>query len=176
MENQKSGIRNQESGIFLSKREEGYTLLEVLIYSSILALFLLLTTQLFISIKLTNAHSIALVGLQKNCRQIIADLTPTIKAAENVMTPLPGETATTLSLNNGTILYQIENGVLQKIEDSQVWELTTNEVTVSGLSFENPIEATQTANIKIVMTVESNYLLEGGRKLSEILQTTVDLR
>jgi len=169
-------MENQKLRPPIFKNEAGYTLLEVLIYSSILALFLLLTTQLFISIKLTNAHSIALVGLQKNCRQIIADLTSTIKAAENVMTPLPGETATTLSLNNGTILYQLEDGVLQKIKDSQVWELTTDEVTVSGLSFENPVEATQTASIKIVMTVESDYLLEGGRKLSEILQTTVSLR
>lgn len=169
-------MENQKPRPPIFKNEAGFTLLEVLIYSGILAIFLLLTTQLFISIKLTNAYSISLVGLQKNCRQIISDLTQTIRGAENVTVPLPSQSASTLSLNNGTILYQLEDGVLKKTEDGQTWNLTTDEVTVSGLSFENPVEATQTATIKISMTVESNYLLEGGRKLSEILQTTVSLR
>ncbi len=92
------------------------------------------------------------------------------------MVPLPGESTAILSLNNGLILYQLVDGVLVKVDDGQAWDLTTDEVIVSGLSFENLVESTQTATIKIEMTVQSSYLLEGGRRLSEMIQTTAGLR
>ncbi len=176
MTNQLSTINYQLSTKAHPQAKNGYTLIEVLIYSGILAVFLLLVTQLFISIRLTNAQAISLVGMQKNCRQIIADMTQTIRGAENVMVPLPGESTAILSLNNGLILYQLVDGVLVKVDDGQAWDLTTDEVIVSGLSFENLVESTQTATIKIEMTVQSSYLLEGGRRLSEMIQTTAGLR
>jgi len=171
MKNRKPKTENRR----LSK-EQGYTLVEIILYSGILALFLLLTVQIFISVKLSSAHSDVFVSLSKNFRQIISDLTQTIKRAETVTSPLPGETVSTLSLDDGVILYQLGDGVFRKTESGQTWDLTTEEVTVSNLSFQNLAEADQAASIKIRMTLESNYLLEGGRRLSEDLETTVGLR
>lgn len=158
------------------RKQRGFTLIEVLIYSGVLALFLLLTVQIFISVKLTNAHSLSLVSMNKNLHQIISDLGRTIKSADSVLSPAPGASAETLSLNDGAVLYQLSDGVLQKAKDGQVWDLTSDEVTVADLFFENVVEATQTSSIRVTMTVESNYLLEGGRRLSENLETCVSLR
>ena len=163
-------------GLSGCEREKGYSLIEVLIYSSILALFLLLVVQVFIAVKNVNAHSTAFVGMQRNLRQIVADMNQTLKMASSVTTPLPGQTSNNLSLDGGDIVYQVNDGVLQKTASGQTWDLTTEEVAISNLSFENAVEATQTATIKIEMEVESNYLLEGGRRLSENFQTTISLR
>lgn len=158
------------------KKSKGYTLIEILIYTVIVSLYLFLVAQLFISIKTANANSIALGALQKNSRQIVADLTSTLRNAQTVNTPAAGQTTTVLSLNNGAISYQLQNGILQKTENGQTWDLTTPEVTLANLSFQNPVEATQTASLHLTLTIESNYLLEGGRQLSEDLVTTITLR
>jgi Tfp pilus assembly protein PilW len=154
----------------------GFTLLEVLIYSAILAMFFLVTTQIFITIKNTNAHSLALVGLQKNLRQVSAEMTQTIRQATAVTSPLPGETSETLSLNEGAIVYGLSDGVLQKSEGGETWDLTTDEVTVSNLSFANLVEATQSGSLRITADVQANFVLEGGQLLSENFQTTISLR
>jgi hypothetical protein len=171
MENGKPKTENRKLS-----NEQGYTLVEIILYSGILALFLLLTVQIFISVKLSSAHSDVFVSLSKNFRQTVSDLTPTIKGAETVTSPLPGETVSVLSLNDGLILYQLGDGVFRKTENGQTWDLTTEEVTVSNLSFQNLAEVDQAASIKIKMTLESNHLLEGGRRLSDYIETTVNLR
>ncbi|MBN1262894.1 MAG: hypothetical protein JW991_00895 [Candidatus Pacebacteria bacterium] len=158
------------------KITKGYSLIEILIYSSILSLFLVLLVQIFISIKLANAHSTAFVTLSKNLRQMASDMTRTIRGAAGVTSPTAGNSTATLSLNDGVIVYQLQDGFLKKTDSGQTWDLTTNEVTVTDLSFTNTTEATQTAVIKIKVTAESNYLLQGGRKLSENWETTISLR
>ena len=150
-------------------------MIETLIYGLILGVFLLVVVQLFVAVKTSNANSVAFGSLQKNFHQVVSDFNQTVKNAENT-TLLPGTPATTLSLNSGTIFYELDEGVLKKTEGGEVWDLTTNEVTVSALSFENLTEATQSAIIKIRMDLESNYLLQGGRRLSETLETSVGLR
>ena len=157
-------------------KTKGYTLIEVLVYSAILAVFLLLTSQIFISMKLSSANSASLNSLSQNLRQIVSELEPTVREAVNITQPLPGETTAILSLNSGAILYQVQGGILKKTESGQTWNLTTDEVKVSNLSFQNPVEATQTGAIKIKMIVESNYALEGGEKLSENLETSISQR
>jgi hypothetical protein len=177
--NTQYAIRNTQNvrrGPSPVSRISGYTLVEVLLYAVLLGLFLFLTVQIFITIRLSNAHALAFASLSKNIRAVTADLSQTIKSAQNVIDPLPGQAATSLSLNNGTVTYGLQSGAFQKTENSQTWELTTDEVVVSNLSFENQIEATQEATLTIKASFESNYLLEGGRRLSEELETTISLR
>ncbi|HUW21412.1 MAG TPA: hypothetical protein VMW41_01960 [Candidatus Bathyarchaeia archaeon] len=154
----------------------GYTLIEVLLYSLILSLFLLLTTQVFITVKLSSTQSNIFVYLSRNFRRASSDFTQTIRGAANVSSPLPGSLSASLVLNNGAITYQLDQGILKKTQSGQTWDLTTDEVTVSDLSFENAAESTQTALLRISMKIESNYLLEGGRKISEDFETTIGLR
>lgn len=160
----------------ISKYERGYTLIEILIYSLILSLFLLLTTQLFIAIKTANANSLALIGLQKNLCQVMAEMTQTIRSADNIISPPPGETVNQLSLNDGAVTYQIDSGVLTKTDSGQTWALTSKEVAVTGLVFKNPVEVGHTDVVKVSLEFEANYLLKGGEKHSETLETAVSLR
>lgn len=159
-----------------SQSHQGTTLIEVLVYGVIFALFLFLVTQVFLTIRTTTANSFVMVNLQQNFIRIFADLNRTIRAAANVTAPSPGVSGTTLSLNDGAIVYQVNGGVLTRVEDGAAIELTDEGVSLTGVEFANLGEATQTATVRVQMVVESNYLLEGGRRISEDLQTTIGLR
>lgn len=158
------------------KTQRGYTLIEILVYGVLFALFLLLATQIFLTIRMTAANSFAMVNLQQNYARILSDFNQTIRAAENVASPSPGNSGETLSLNNGTIVYRVEGGVLQKVVNDIPIGLSDSGISLSNPVFENLGEATQAASIRIRMEVNSNYLLEGGRVISEDLQTTINLR
>lgn len=181
---QKDKVKNKEkklsnlctSSLVLRTSQSGYTLIEVLIYTVIFSLFLLLTTQVFLTIRTMTANSFVMVNLQQNYARIFSDFNQTIRAAENVIVPTPGNSGQTLSLNNGGIVYQLQGGVLQKVENGTPIELSDEGVSVSTIVFENIGEATQTATIRIQMAIDSLYVLEGGRTVSEDLQTTVGLR
>jgi Tfp pilus assembly protein PilW len=169
-------MKNKQLTTCNLKLDSGYTLVEILIYTVILSLFLLLTVQLFVAIKTANANSLAFVGLQKNLRQAMAEMTQTVRSADSVTSPAPGETVNFLSLNSSTITYQVDDGVLTKTESGQTWDLTTDEVTVTSLVFGNPVEIGQTDIVKISLELEANYLLKGGERHSDILEIAVSLR
>jgi len=159
-----------------SNQKRGYTLLEVLLYAGVLALFLVLVTQVFISVKLANARSVALVSMSRNLRQATTTLSKTIKNADNIVSPVPGDSNAALVLDDGAVSLRVNEGILTKTENGETWAVTTDEVSVIDLLFVNAVEATQEGSLKISLIVESNYLLEGGMKLSEELETCVSLR
>lgn len=160
----------------LKEQKNGYTLIEVLIYGVIFSLLLLLVTQIFLTIKSSAANSLAMINLLENNTQILADFNQTIRAADNVVAPLPGESETYLSLNNDLVSYQLNAGVLEKVVAGEPLALNDEGVTVRSLNFENVGEATQTPTLKIRFSLESNFLLEGGRTVQEDFETTIGLR
>ena len=156
--------------------QQGFTLIEVLVYGVVFSLFLLLVTQIFITIKLTSANSLTMINLQQNYIRIFSDLNQTVRGASEVDFPLPGQTGGGLSLNNGQVVYQVEEGVLEKVIGGLPVALSDPGISVNAVNFENLGEVDQKASVKIQMTFESNYLLEGGRILSEDFQTAINLR
>ena len=157
-------------------RQKGFTLIEVLVYGVVFSLFLLLTVQVFVTIKTTSANSLSMVSLIENYTRIFFDLNQTIRGAQDVVSPTAGNSAASLSLNSGEIVYQVNNGVLEKVVGGQALALTDEGVSIGSATFTSVGEATQTASIKIQMTLDSNYLLESGKNLSEQLETTIGLR
>ncbi|MCJ7827742.1 prepilin-type N-terminal cleavage/methylation domain-containing protein [Patescibacteria group bacterium] len=159
------------------KKESGFTLIETLIYTFILGLFLLLVTQVFISVKVINANSKAMISVQNNFRQVMADISVTVRGAQEVSVPVPGGSGQLLSLNGGQIFYELgTQGELIKNVSGIESRVTTNEVVVSNLTFSNPVEADQTGTVLIQMEITSNYVLTGDRQLSEILEFAIGVR
>jgi Tfp pilus assembly protein PilW len=160
----------------IAKLKNGYTLIEVLVYGVIFSMFLLLITQIFLTMKNTSAGSSATVNLQQNYARIFSDLNQTIRSATSVSSPTSGNSAASLSLNDGSIVYQVVGGVLQKVDGGTPIPLTDDGINIADINFENVGEATLAATVRIRMTVESNYILEGGRRISEDFQTAIGIR
>ena len=160
----------------ISNKTSGFTIIEVMIFTLIFSLFLLLATQLFLTIKSVTANSASMANLQQNMTRVFSDVNQTIRGAEEVTFPTAKGAGSSLNLNSGQIVYQLSGGVMQKVIGGQAYDLTDAGVTISSLIFENVGEATQSASVKVNMTFDSNYLLEGGRTVSEDMQTTLTLR
>ena len=158
------------------KPSSGFSLIEIMIYTIILGLFLLLVTQIFISVKTINANSLALVSVQTNYRQVLADLTREVRAASVVTQPVAGGTSSVLSLDDGTVIYQLEGGVLVKTASGESVAVTTDQVEIESLIFTNPVEATQSATVKVEAEMVSRMLLTGGNQLSETISFSVGSR
>lgn len=157
-------------------RSSGFTLIEILVYGVVFSVFLFLVVQVFVTIKATSANSLAMINLQQNYARILADLNQTIKLAQVIDSPVAGESDVILSLDGGEIVYQVASGQLEKVVNGSSLALSDQGVSVLDINFENLGEATQTGTIKINFTTQSNYLLEGGRRLTEDFQTTVGIR
>lgn len=151
-------------------------MIEVMVYGLVFALFLLLVTQVFLTINSTSANSLSMNNLQDNYLRIFSDFEQTIRQAANVAIPPPKSFGATLSLNNGAIVYQLDNGTLQKVVSGVPIALNDSGVSVKNLNFENIGEAAQTDSIRIKMNIQSNYFFPGGKTLVEDFQTTVNLR
>ena len=158
------------------KPSSGFSLIEIMIYTIILGMFLLLVTQIFISVKTINANSLALVSVQTNYRQVLADLTREVRAAGVVTQPVAGGTSSVLSLDDGTVIYQLEGGVLVKTASGESVAVTTDQVEIESLIFTNPVEATQSATVKVEAEMVSRMLLTGGNQLSETISFSVGSR
>ena len=158
-------------------KKNGFSLIELMIYIIILGSFLLLVTQVFISVKTINTNSLVLVGIQRSFRQIMADVTRTVRSAGEVTTPQPGQTANILVLDDGAVSYAVTpDGIFQKNEDGIVYDLTSFEASVSGLVVTNPVEATQSGVVRIRLDVDSRYVVVGGRQTVEELDFAVGVR
>lgn len=157
-------------------RPSGFTLIEVMVYGVVFAFFLLLVTQVFLAIKSTSANTRAIVSLQENYARVFSDLSATLRQADNVLAPGVGSTAPSLSLNSGSILYRIEDGVLKKVIAGSSVDLTDARVSVVNPVFARFETADHKPSVRITFTVESNYLFPGERKVSEEFQTAFTLR
>lgn len=158
------------------KKQRGFTLIEVLIYGGVFSLFLLLITQIFLTLRITAASALAMIDLQQNQVRMLADFNQTLRRAEAITYPSAGNSGGSLSLNDGALVYQVTGGVLEKKMGSTVLNLSDEGVKVTAVNFENVGEATQAGTIKIQMTLESSYLFQSGRTLTEEFQTSIGLR
>lgn len=160
----------------LGDDQKGFTLIEVLVYGVVFSLFLFLVVQVFVTVTLTSANSLAMINLQQNYSRIFSDLNQTIRNVDEVDFPLAGGSGNTLSLNSGEVIYQLSDGAIQKVVSGSALSLNDEGVSITAIGFENVSEATMASTIKVQMTIQSNYLLENGRQISEDLQTTISLR
>lgn len=158
-------------------KKNGFSLIELMIYSLILGGFLLLVSQVFISVKTINANSLILVNIQRSFRQIVSEVTRSVRMASEVTEPAAGGTSTQLVLDGGDVVFALSpDGVFQKTENGIVYDLTSNEASISGLVVTNPVEATQSGTVRLQMLVSSRYHLTGGRQLVEELDFAAGVR
>lgn len=157
-------------------KRTGFTLIEVMIYAFVFSIFLLLITQVFVAVKNSAANSRAVVSLQENYARFHADLAQTISSASEVDLPLIGQSGDVLSLNGGEIIYQITDGVFEKIIGGEPLALSDDRVIIEDLIFERLGTVSQKPSIRIRFSLVSRYLFPGERKITEEFQTVVTLR
>jgi hypothetical protein len=160
----------------MRKNLEGTSLVEILIYTFLLTTVLLVTYGLFAQASLARLSSIDNNAVYLNGKGALFDMEQTIRQATSIDSPAIGSTGSTLSLNSGNIIYQINaNGALEKKEGTEVNRLTSDEVVVSNLVFQTKGPSLVSPTVKISFTVKGVHEIQ-GKVREENFQTAVSLR
>lgn len=110
----------------------GFTLIELIIYMGLITTLLVITSQIFFAVLDVQTESEANSAIEQDGRFILARLSYDFNESTLITTPLNlGDTSVTLSLDNGTKIYENTNGNLL-LNGSQ---LNSTGTTISNLLF-----------------------------------------
>ena len=144
--------------------KSGFSLLEILIYVSILSIIVVIVSSTFISLSRGRGQSAARSEVNNAIRFSTELLRQDIKNASVITVPTTGSTSSTLTLTRGgvVIVYDVSGGVLRRQEGVNTpINLTNSSVSVSAPLFTR-IENTNTlfgdtdVSLKINMTFSYN--------------------
>lgn len=163
-------------------RNQGFTLIEFIIYIGIIVGILVLITGFFWNIISGNIKETSYQEIQQNGRFALTKIIQETKKATGINDPSSGFSSDSLSLEvakpdlNPTI-FDLKNGKLRiKQGKSDPIELTSDRVIVTNLLFTNLSYEGTPGTIRIEMTVE--HLNPGGQieyQASIDLKSTVSL-
>ena len=128
---------------FNQKYNNGFTLLELLLYISISSI-ILLVTSLFLSTLLEGrVKNQTIAEVEQQGVQVMQIITQTLRNADTINSPSIGLNSSSLSVNtivgsNNPTIFDLSGGVIRIKEGTgNVVPLTNSKITVSSLSFFN---------------------------------------
>lgn len=162
----------------LKINEKAFSLLELIIYITLLSGIMLVIVNMFFMISASSAKEEARAEVQQNLRFAIDRLAGEIRSAREINFPLGGSSDSVLELNGSTIKFTVSGGILQRIEGVNVENITTNKVAVNTASpiFTRIDNIGAKPSIQIILTISYNDNGRGDYKFSKTIQTSVSLR
>ncbi len=172
---------------------EGFTLIEILIYIGLVSVFLIICTSFAWTVINSKIKNQAILEVQQNARFTIERMIQEIHAAEdiniaqsdfNINLALPENNGKKLSLKMGDVgvdptEFDVASNILQiKQGTNGPYALTSSNVRVTDLTFTNlSTSSSKTKNIKIRLTTEHiNPENREPWEASITLETTTELR
>lgn len=157
------------------KLKKGFSLVETLLYIAIVSTIIIALTS-FLSVNQNTASRNQTVNeVEQQGAQVMQLITQTIRNATSVTTPIVGTPSSTLTLvvADGTkspTIFDLASGAIRIKEGTgTAFNITSNKVTVTALSFTNLKPGTQKDSIKIQFTLSYNN--PGARQVFNYSQT-----
>jgi|SRR3989338_5899372 len=167
---------------YLKEKNQGFTLVELLLYMGIFSILLVALFQLFTSIIDTQIESQSSSSVFLDGQYILNRSRYDIQRAKSIITPSSqGEQGTTtkLSIENTTYTYSLVDGNLALTNDvaSTTGQLNSADTTVSNLNFTrlSDTQAKNTDTLTISFRLTSNIIRRGGPN-AENFKTTIGIR
>ena len=142
----------------LLKKQNGFTLVEFLIQTALLAGFLVILTNLLVSIIEVKLNSETISSIEEDGRFIVARMNYDIHRASSMTTPATlGATSTSLVLVIGgsNYTYQLNGSNLELTDPLGAGLLNGSETIISGLSFQRLGNSGGKPTVKIQFSVDS---------------------
>lgn len=160
------------------KSQRGFTIVEMLIYMGLLSIFLLILTDMLVSILNVKVESEASSFVEQDSKFITARLSYDINQASAITTPASlGGSASSLAIVIGgvTYTYATLGGNLQLTNNLGTSNLNSSETTVTSATFQRIGNVSGKETIKINITVQSTIIKNSGTE-SKVIQTTIGRR
>lgn len=168
------------AGCQAPNKQNGFTLFETIIYIGIAGIILVSFVQYSLSVSNSKNKTYVTQEVQSNTRTALQIMTQKIRLADDVVSPAEGASDSVLILdmpNTGVnTVFSVQSGALSINEGSGEVSLTSNKVSVTGLSFTNAAAAGERDNINIQFTVEYANNGDIGFSASQTIQTSISLR
>lgn len=157
-------------------KQQGFTLIEQLIYMGLLSIFLLTLTEMFVSILNVRKESEAVSAVDQDSRFIMARLAYDINRADSITSPALGVSSNTLGLviDGVTYTYTLASNNLQLTVNSNIDTVNSLGSSISNLSFQR-IGNNNKDTIKIQMTINGVTVTNKGLE-TKSFTTTVGRR
>src|SRR3989344_2823740 len=156
MKKKGSGFRVQGSGFRQSRA--GFTLIEIILYMSLLAVFLITLTDIFVSILDVSTESEATSSVEQDSRSMLSRFNLDIANADSITTPANlGETSNDLQLiNNGTTYtYSLWGERIIVASGTETNAINSTGTEVSTLSFQRIGNVGGKETIRIRFNIQS---------------------
>ncbi|MCK5510127.1 type II secretion system protein [Candidatus Parcubacteria bacterium] len=147
----------------------GFTLLETLIYSVLLGLVLFAISSFGLLISAINQKNFVMSEVHNSTRLAKEVISGKIKEAKSIISPTPGNNSNQLIVENfsgSTETISLTNGII-KINNGQILDVTSENILISDLSFINlgnsevdSIKFSYSAAYKNNSSVEFDYGLD----------------
>lgn len=159
----------------ISKKNSGFTLIEVLIYSALLGIILLVSYELFTQAAYLRYNNIVESQIYQSSQKIFFDLEVEIKRATSIDLPVLGANGASLTLNSGGVIYSLSpNKRIVKQDSDGSYYLSGKEIAVENLLF------TVAGPSALQKTVLINFQIRGkqfnGETRIDNFQSAVTLR
>ncbi len=138
------------------KKNKGFTLIELILYVVIAGVVLLLVSIFFIALVTSRIKNETVSEVEFQGTQVVQMITQNIRNAEEVSSPIRGETSSFLVIikEGENIAFGLDDGVIYIQEESgEPINLTNNRVLASGLLFENMGKENAPESIRISFTL-----------------------
>ena len=124
-------------------KNRGYTLIELLLYSSVMIVIFLAISTFFVITLQSRAKNEAIMEVEQQGMQIMQLITQTIRNSEGINSPAQASSSSSLSLDvvdvaKDPTVFDLNGGVVYIKEGSgQLVSLNSSVVTASNLNFSN---------------------------------------
>ena len=159
------------------RNKKGFSLVETLVYFTLLSIILLVLTDLFLSLSESFLESRSKVTIETEGEYAIRRMVYDIRRTDSIVSPInPGGVSSTLELDINGInhTYSLNNSTI-KLDDGQVNSLTSNTVSVQQLTFTNISTASAKPTVRINFSLDSTTTTKAGVE-SKDFETVVSLR
>ena len=163
--------------------QRGTTLIEVLLFIVIMAIMVgvLSAFAFFLLESRTRAHVV--LEVEEQSSYVMQTLGGILRTSSAIIGPTQGSSGNTLTLTRvdgafSPTVIDLDSGRIRLNENGNSFYLTSSEITVTNLSFENIGEASApTSSVRIFFDVEYTSQSERGEYIyTESFQTSVTLR
>ena len=156
MKKKGSGFRVQGSGFRQSRA--GFTLIEIILYMSLLAVFLITLTDIFVSILDVSTQSEATSSVEQDSRSMLSRFNLDIANADSIATPASlGTTSNNLEMitNGTTYNYSLWGERLIVDNGSETHAINSTETQITSISFQRIGNVGGKETIRIQFDIQS---------------------
>ena len=156
----------------------GFTIVELLIYMGLMAIFITVLLGIFTAALKTKLSSQSTSAISQDSRYILSKLSYDVNNADSVTSPALGVTGDSLQIvtlgSTGT--YSLHNGNLVKTTGGVSANLNGIDTRLDSISFKNIGNPGGKPTIQVIYTLRSKIIIQGGGTEAQTINTTIGTR